>query len=65
MKIKRLIIFYAIGILIFILVSLTAFFFLIPTSSVFAVETKSNIIDITISPTKELFKVVTWRLEIW
>lgn len=57
---KRHIIFFGIGTVVFFLVSLAAFFILIPTSSVFAVETpksKSNDYVIALSPKNQLLKV--------
>ncbi|MDR3601026.1 MAG: hypothetical protein P4L49_11200 [Desulfosporosinus sp.] len=54
---KKRIIQYTTGLLIFILVGLTVFFFLTPTSSVFAVESKSNKLGIATRPSKELLRI--------
>ncbi|ODA41472.1 hypothetical protein [Desulfosporosinus sp. BG] len=57
MQSKKYIIYYTIGSLLLILIILTVFFFLTPTSSVFAVESKSNKLGISTNPTKELLRV--------
>jgi hypothetical protein len=53
---KRKLIFYTIVLFVFIMVSLTVIFFLVPKSSVFAVETQNKDIGITTSPEKQLLK---------
>lgn len=54
---KKHIIYCSIGTLVFILVTLIVLFFLIPTSSVYAVETENNNLGIAVSPAKELLRV--------
>ncbi|MGC7870034.1 hypothetical protein ACPUYX_00730 [Desulfosporosinus sp. SYSU MS00001] len=54
---KKKLIFFTLGLFIFVTVGLTMVFFLIPTSSVFAVEARNENLGITISPGKELIRV--------